>query len=84
MSRSDWSKAKKRKKKGMKDMASSNLRQVLILDENKHAAKTIEVWCPHCGDDFNTSGSFSEEDIADFAHNRQGLCGCGPLKEREV
>ena len=80
MSRSDWSRAKKRRK----EMTGSNLRQVLILDENKHAAKTIEVWCPHCGADFNASGSFSEEDIADFAGNRQGLCGCGPLKEREA
>lgn len=65
-------------------MASSNLKQVLILNGAKEAPTTIEVWCPHCGADFNASGSFSEEDIADFAGNRQGLCGCGPLKEREA
>ena len=64
-------------------MVSSNLRQVLILEGTKEAPTTIEVWCPQCGSDFNTSGSFSEEDIADFAHNRQGLCGCGPLLHGE-
>lgn len=60
-------------------MTISNLRQVLLLNK-----ETIEVWCPHCGADFSTKGDFSDEDIAEFAHNRQGLCGCGPLKEREA
>jgi len=64
-------------------MASSNLRQVLILEGTKEVSTTIEVWCPHCGADFNLRGVFLADDLTDFAENRQGLCGCGPLKEEK-